>query len=309
MLGNTVQNVKAQYKWTAALTDDALMDVTAVADSVSAAGFQLDSVNIKGTYKKPGGNARVSVFQNSARDYAINADYAVYPDRKEIHFDQLQFRFDTTRWVSTHPGQLLWGQPGIEIENLELRNGQGGRIFADGKVPSEGAANLALKIDNFEVGDLMGLLQSDLPLRGLFSTDTKIVGTSEAPVFAGTASFIKAMYDSLAIPEVRTRFNYDQQKLVAQADATYEGRSVAVARGTVPINLAASGVTGPRLLDESSSIDITADSLPLDLSSRFTTAVSEVRGYAAGTAQIRGNIQKPKITGDVTLNSAEMIQL
>ena len=305
-LGNTVRKVQAQYKWTRALTDDALMDVSAVADSVSAAGFQLDSVNIKGTYKKPGGDARVSVFQNSARDYSLNAAYAVYPDRNELRFDKLRFRFDTTRWASVRPGALFWGQPGIEIQTLELANGKGGRIFADGKVPSEGVANLALKIDNFEVGDLMGLLQSDLALRGLFSTDTKITGTGEAPVIVGTASVLKAMYDSIPVPELRAGFNYDQRKLVAQADATYEGRPIAIARGTVPVNLATTGVTGSRLLDESSTVDITADSLPLDLASRFTNTVSEVRGYAIGNAQIRGKITEPKIAGDVKVASGEM---
>ena len=38
-----------------ALTDDALMDITAIADSVNAAGFQLDSVNIKGTVLEAAG--------------------------------------------------------------------------------------------------------------------------------------------------------------------------------------------------------------------------------------------------------------
>ncbi|MEO7359463.1 MAG: translocation/assembly module TamB domain-containing protein, partial [Gemmatimonadaceae bacterium] len=305
-LGNTVQRVQAQYKWTGALTDSALVDVSAVADSVNAAGFQLDSVNLKGTYKEPGGNALVSIYQNSARDYSVNTAYAVYPDRKEIHFEQLRLRFDTTLWTSTHSGALLWGQPGIEIEGLELTNGQGGRIYADGKVPSEGVANLALTIDNFEVGDLMGLLQSDLPLRGKFSTDTKITGSSAAPVMVGTANFVKAMYDSTAIPEVRTRFNYDARKLVATADATYDGHPIATARGTVPINLATTGVTGSRLLDEATTIDIKADSLPLELTSRFTDVVSNVRGYAIGNVEVRGKITEPKITGDMQLKTAEM---
>lgn len=305
-LGNTVQRAQAQYKWTAALTPDALIDVTASADTVVAAGFELDSVSVRGTYKKPGGSARVSVFQNTQRDYSLNAAYAIFPDRKELHFEDLRFRFDSTRWVSTRPGALLWGQPGIEVDNIDLTNGKGGRIFADGKVPSEGAANLALKIDNFEVGDLMGLLQSDVPLRGLFSIDTKVTGTSTAPIMAGTANVQKVIYDGIVAPEFSTKFNYDQQNLVAQADATYDGRSVATASGTVPINLATTGVTGSRLLDAPSSVDIKADSLPLDLASRFTDAVSEVRGFAVGNAEIRGPIKQPKISGDISLANAEM---
>lgn len=305
-LGNTVQRVQAQYKWTAAMTPDANAEIIASADTIVAAGFQLDSVSIRGNYKEPGGNARVSVFQNSSRDYALNAAYNIFPDRKEVRFEDLRFRFDSTRWASTRPGAVLWGQPGIEIDNLDLTNGKGGHIFADGKVPSEGVANLALKIDNFQVGDLMGLLQSDVPLRGLFSTDTKITGTSAAPVIVGTAKVAEVVYDSIVAPEVAMKFNYDQLKLVAQADATYDGRSVAKATGTVPINLATTGVTGSRLPDEPITAQITADSLPLDLASRFTDAVSEVRGYAKGNAEVRGTIKEPKINGNVELLNSEM---
>ncbi|MEO7999766.1 MAG: hypothetical protein ABI852_20100, partial [Gemmatimonadaceae bacterium] len=305
-LGNTVQSAQAQYKWTAARTPDALVDVKAGASSVVAAGFEMDSVNILGTYKEPGGNARVSVFQNSRRDYSVNANYALFPDRKELRFEDLKFRFDSTHWASTRAGALLWGQPGIEVENIDLTNGKGGHIFADGKVPSEGAANFALKIDNFEIADLTGLLQSDIPMSGLISVDTKVTGTSTAPVIVGTANVSKVTYDGMLAPELTTKFNYDQQKLVAQADATYEGRSVAKANGTVPVNLATTGVTGSRLLDAPSSVDIKADSLPLDLASRFTDAVSEVRGFAVGQAELRGTIKEPKISGDMSLANAEM---
>ena len=304
-LGNTVQRVQAQYKWTAAMTPEANAEIIASADTIVAAGFQLDSVSIRGNYKEPGGNARVTVFQNTNRDYALNAAYGIYPDRKEVRFEDLRFRFDSTNWASTRPGAVLWGQPGIEIDNLDLTNGKGGHLFADGKVPSEGAANLALKIENFQVGDLMGLLQSDVPLRGLFSTDTKITGTSAAPVIVGSAKVAEVVYDTIAAPEITAKFNYDQQKLVAQADATYDGRSIAKATGTVPVNLATTGVTGSRLLDGPVTAEVKADSLPLDLVSRFTNAISEVRGYAVGNAQVRGTINEPKVSGDMQLLNSE----
>lgn len=305
-MGNTVQNARANYKWIRALTDSSVAEVSAIADSVSAAGFLLDSVNARGTYQKPGGSARVSVFQNSQRDYGLNANYAIYPDRKELRFEDLRFRFDSTRWVSSRPGSVLWGQPGVEVENIELRNGKGGRIFADGKLPTEGTSNLTVQVANFEVGDLMGLLQSDLAIKGLLSVDAKVAGANTAPQITGSASVANATYGGTAVPEVRTQFNYDQQRLVAQADATYDGRSIATARGTVPVNLATSGVTGSRLLDAPSSIELKADSLPLDLVSKFTDVVTETKGFAVGTAALNGPIREPKLTGDLRLGNSEM---
>jgi autotransporter translocation and assembly factor TamB len=305
-LGNTVNRAKAYYVWNRALTPEANFDVRASIDSVSAAGFLLDSVALSGTYLKPGGNARVSIFQNSRRDYAMNAAYAIYPDRNELRFGDLRLRFDSTRWASAHPGALLWGQPGIEIDSLDLRNNVGGRIFANGKVPSAGVANLDVDIANFEVGDLMGLLQSDLALRGLLSTKMRVIGSSGAPLITGTASVAEATYGGTVIPDVAATFHYAEQKLTAKADATYVGRRIATATAMVPVNLAASGVTGPRLLDAPASADIEADSLPLDLASKFTDAVSEVRGYTTGSASLRGPITKPQITGDIVVADGGM---
>ena len=305
-LGNTVHRAKATYTWNGVMSDSALADVTASADSVSAAGFALDSVAAHVTYNKPGGKARIAVFQNSRREYAMRTAYAIFPDRQELHFDSLRFRFDTTRWASPHVGGISWGHPGITIDTLEMRNGLGGRIFANGKVPSDGTADLQVAIEKFEVGDLVGLLQSDLALRGMFSADAKFTGSGNAPIITGQANVVNATYGGTVVPEVTTKFDYVNEKLTALATALYLGRQVLTANGTVPINLATSGVTESRLIDGDASVDVKVDSLPLDLSARFTDAVTDVRGFAVGTAMLRGSIRKPKITGDLIVGDAAM---
>jgi autotransporter translocation and assembly factor TamB len=305
-LGNTVQKAALKYSWNGAMTDSALANVTANASAISASGFLLDSVAAHLTYAKPGGDARINIYQNTRRDYALNAKYALFPDSQQLTFDTLSFRFDSTRWATSRSGSVLWGKPGIELDSIDLRNNAGGRIFADGRLPTEGPSKLKLQITNFEVGDAMGLLESDLALRGLFSTDVAITGTSTAPVMVGKASLAKATFSGTDIPELQTTFNYGNQRLLAKADATYTGRQVAVADASVPINLATSGVTGSRLLDGESLINVKTDSLPLDLASKFTKAVTEVRGYAMGSAVITGPLSKPKIAGDLAVNDGAM---
>ncbi|MDQ6612845.1 MAG: hypothetical protein M3Y64_10460, partial [Gemmatimonadota bacterium] len=255
-LGNTVQRAALKYSWKGAMGDSALADVTASADSISAAGFVLDSLAAHITYNKPGGSARVAVFQNSQRDYALNTAYAIFPDRKELRFNDVRFRFDTTQWATTHAGGISWGNPGIQIDTLELRNGVGGRIFANGKVPTDGGGNLQLAIEKFEVGDLMGLLQSDLALRGLFSATANVTGSGTAPSISGTAKLENSTYGGTVVPDIDAKLAYASERLTTKADATYAGRQVLNANGTVPINLAISGVTGSRLIDGDASVDV-----------------------------------------------------
>ncbi|MEO7520796.1 MAG: translocation/assembly module TamB domain-containing protein, partial [Gemmatimonas sp.] len=296
--GSAVQRARANFEWLGALTDASAMSVNANADSVSASGFVLDSVEARATYHTPGGTASVTIYQNTQRDYAVRADYAIYTDRNEVLLNQLRLRFDTTVWTSSHPGIVRWGQPGLEVDSIDIRNRQNGHIFVDGRLPSEGPVNLRLLVDNFEVGDLAGLLQSDVAARGLLSLNTTVAGTMAAPTMRGEAGIVGAMYRGTVVPDVRTTFDYADVKLNARADATYVNKQLATANGMVPLNLALKGVTGSRVTDGPASVDFKADSVPLELASRFTDAISQIQGFARGTAELRGTLRKPDIQGD-----------
>ena len=299
VLGNSVRQARAQYEWLGALTDSASLSGMLSADTVSAAGFALDSVSVKATYRNPGGTAEVAVYQDSDRDYRIAADYALFADSSELLLNRMQMRFDSTQWVSTRASRVRWGQPGVAIDSIDLRSAEDGRIFVDGLLPTEGAANLDVVVRQFQLGDLLGLLQSDVEGRGLLSINTSLTGTTAAPVITGTAQIDDAMYAGAIVPNVRSRFDYADRELTARADATYFDRDIAVVTGTVPINLALEADTASRILDGPAVIDLELDSLPLDLASRFTDVVSQIEGYTTGEAALRGTLKEPELTGQL----------
>lgn len=305
VMGNSVRRARADYTWMGALTPEARITTDLSAHAVFASGFELDSVDVEGHYLKPGGTANVTIFQNNTRDYSIRADYALYPDRRELRFADLNMRFDTTRWASTGPGSVLWGQPGIEIERIELRNNAGGRIFADGRLPSEGPANLQLSIANLEIANVLGMVQSDIPARGLLTLDAKVTGTGASPVLAGTTSVREAQYKGTAAPDLAATFDYANTLLNAQVIGTDDGRELVTATGALPINLAMQGVTGSRLPDAPATIDLRADSLPLDLISRFTDVVAQTGGHIEGSGSLRGPIREPTLAGDLAIANAQ----
>ncbi len=298
VLGNSVRIARAKYTWLGALTDSAIASGEISGDTVSASGFALDSVSVKATYRAPGGSAEVAVFQDNTREYSVAANYALYADSSELLLNRVRMRFDTTLWASAREGAVRWGQPGIVIDSIDLRSGANGRLFVNGRVPTEGDANLDVVIERFQLGDLLGLLQSDVPGRGLLSVKSSVSGTGEAPVISGNASLTDAMYAGDTVPDIRTTFAYKDLQLTARADATYFGRQIARGDGVLPINLALRADTASRLLDAPVTANMTLDSLPLDLASRFTDAVSQIQGYAKGEASLRGTLKEPELTGD-----------
>ncbi len=308
-LGNRVQRVQAQYRWNGALTDSAQVALRVNADTVVAAGFALDSVVVRGDYRAPGGNAQVAIYQSSDRDYTMNAIYAIRPEQRELTLNDLRLRFDTTQWSALRPGTIRWGQPGIEIDSLDLRSNTNGRVFANGIVPTDGVADLHLIVQNFQMGDLLGLVQSDLEAQGVIGVETRITGSGRSPRITGTAAVTRGSYRGTAVPDLRSRYDYADRVMQVSAQLTDsargDARPSATATARLPLDLAFTGVEGSRLLDDAATGELRADSLPLDLLSRVTDALANVRGDASGQASLRGTLRKPDITGALALRNAQ----
>jgi translocation and assembly module TamB len=306
-LGNTVQRFSATYDWTNALTPQSHVDVDVAAAHVMAGGFNLDSVHSKVTYHKPQGTAEVTVVQNAKDIYSLNADYLLNKDRNEVHLNKMQLRFDSTVWASTGPSFIHWGTMGIDVQKLELRNQANGRIYVNGLIPRQGNANVELAVDNFQVADLIDLAQSDINARGLVSFDMRAIGTAENPTFSGSFGTQDFLYNGTAIPEVHGTLSYANQTLTTKADAILNGSpSIVHAEGTIPINLAFRGVTGPRIFkDRNIDLAIKADSLPLGLIPQFNTYVSSMSGRAVADFKLGGTLNHPELTGKFSLDSAK----
>src|SRR5204862_2853442 len=104
-------------------------------------------------------------------------------------------------------------------------------------------------IDNFQVGDLLDILQSDVQLQGLVSLHGNMQGTLAAPRFRGALGLVGGVYKGDTVPELHGTFGYASRALTAHLDMLRRGGApMATVTANLPVNLALSGVTGPRML-------------------------------------------------------------
>jgi autotransporter translocation and assembly factor TamB len=313
-LGSQVRRARVAYAGFDVGTPAATFAAAVAGDSLVAGGFTLDSVDVRATYRQaPGsaaqGTALASVYQDEGRSYSVRGDYGLYADRTELRFADLRLRFDTTVYRSTRPGAVRFGARGVEVDEVELVNGVGGRIAVDGRLPERGDADLRAQVENVEVADVLGLLESDVAFRGRASVDARLTGPLAAPVIAGTAALTNGNYNGTAVPDVAADLRYAAGRATATAQASVPGRRppagsdlsrpvprrrILVADAAVPVNLALRGAAGPRL-DSTAAVtaNVTLDSLPLDLASRFTDAIADAAGTALGTVRVRGTVAAP----------------
>ena len=305
--GNTVGSFTADYDWINARTPQSQVRVNAQARSVRAAGFALDSVGAKLTYQKPNGTVQLVVQQDNARTYSADAAFTLDKIRNALTLNTLKLQFDTSVWASTRAAALHWGQAGIDVENLELRNGVNGRIYVNGFIPKQGNANLDIAIDNLNVGDVIALTQSDINAKGLISLNVHASGTLDNPQFKGAFGATDLVFNGGAVPEVHGNVEYANQTLTGRAEAMRAGKpAFFIAEGTVPINLAITGVTGSRFpADRQIALNINADSLPLDLVPQFSDYLSNVKGRASGSFKVGGSLNRPKLSGQFALHEGQ----
>jgi translocation and assembly module TamB len=307
-LGSTVQKFRADYSWTNALTPQSRVKISANATELVTAGFHLDSVQATVNYQKPLGTVSLDVHQDTQNSYSANAEYVLNKDRSELRLNSLKLRFDTTVWASVRPSGIHWGPAGIDVDQLELRNNRTGRIFVNGLLPKQGSANFEVAVDNFAVEDLIALAQSDIDARGLVSFDVHASGTGADPTLSGAFGTQNLMYNGSAVPEVHGTLSYSSQTLTGRAEAMKPGETpFFIASGTIPINLAFTGVTGSRFpANRQIDLAIKADSLPLDLVPQVNTIVTNLRGHAVADFKVAGTLSHPELTGRLLLADAQL---
>ena len=305
--GNSVGSFVADYDWINARTPQSQVRISAQARAVNAAGFSLDSVGAKLTYQKPNGTAQMVVSQDNSRKYSADAQFTLNKVRNELRLNNLKLQFDTSVWASTRVAALHWGQAGVDVDSLELRNGATGRIFVNGLIPKQGSANLDVAVDNLNVGDVVALTQSSINAKGLVSFNVHTTGTLDNPQFKGAFGATGLLYNGTTLPALHGNVQYANQTLTGRAEAMRAGQPpFLVAEGTVPINLAGTGVTGSRFpANRQIALNITADSVPLDLMPQFSDYVSNVRGRASGSFKLGGSLDKPQLTGQFALHEGQ----
>lgn len=304
--GNAAQHVEAAYSWVDARTARSRLSVDLRGDTLSAFGFAFDSLAAQLSYTAPRGTVALRVRQAQERDYSLRGDFTVDRARSELRLADVLLRFDSTLWRSPHPATLRFGSAGVEVVNFELLSGPGRRIYANGLLPTKGRANFDLEVTDFAVENVAELLQSDLAVTGRLTLDAHVSGTAADPSIRGRVDFVRGTYGARPVPELHGTFAYADRQLTTNATASDStGRSLATVAGVLPIDLALSGVTGPRLLDRPLNVTLASDSLPLQLIPQLTDAVTDVAGQARANVRVAGTLRRPELRGDVTLRRAQ----
>ena len=131
------------------------------------------------------------------------------------------------------------------VDSLDLRAGEGRRVFAHGLIPSEGEADLRVQVSGFQIADATAMLQGDVEARGLVSLDAVMTGTAASPVITGTAGVTEGRYRDAELPVANAAFSYRDETLEAEATLARQQDSTVIASD---VSTASDAATVARLM-------------------------------------------------------------
>lgn len=309
--GASLRRARAEYALTDFGSDDADVTLDVGIDSPAVAGFAFDSADVgvryRGVRDRGQGTLDVGLFQDPSRDYRVASDFVLELDRRAMTFNELVLRFDTVRWTAPHSGAVSWAGSAITVDSLELESDTGeGRITVAGRIDDDASSDVRLSVQALPLAQIAALLQDTLTASGLLDLDTHMRGSTAAPELEGNIALRGASLEDRELPDLRAGFDYAAKLLRAEAELQENGRPLLSATARLPVNLAFTGVEGPRLVDEPLGIEAHADSLPLEALPSFTPSVSDVRGRVRGDVVVGGTWDAPVLNGGIDLDLASL---
>jgi autotransporter translocation and assembly factor TamB len=307
--GTDIGAGRAEVAWLGARTPAASFEFDLALDSIQRGSLAFDSLSAQVRHRPIDGHgaADLAIYKDEGHEARVRSRYDLTAERSEVRLDSLRLRLDDASWTLTEPGAVRWGGEGVEVDRIDLRENGGGRIYVDGRLPTQGTVDLEFVIEELEIGDLAALLPDTVDASGQLSVRATARGTLADPRFEGELSLVDLAYGSGKIPTLDASFDYADTDLAAHAEARDDEHwLLLVADGTFPVDLSLAGAVEDRLLDRPMRVDIRLDEFVLDSLPQFTEAVTGMRGTLEGAVAMRGTPLRPDVDGAIRLDNGAM---
>jgi translocation and assembly module TamB len=222
----------------------------------------------------------------------------------------MDLRLRDVHWTLAVPeARLAKTDAGVVVQNLRLeRSGAGtGFIEANGILPTEGTADLAIRAGGISLAELRQLAPTMPDVGGMLTLEASIVGPVEEPRLVLNAAVDSLTYGKFAADSVSVRGEYAARVFALDANLFLAGDTIVDAQARVPMNLALGGLV-PRfelLRDDPLSATVHAHELPLALVSAALPAYLENgEGTAVAQVEVTGTLNTPRVAGSAGVAGA-----
>lgn len=235
----------------------------------------------------------------------VQLSFARRADALDVTVDSAAIRFGDHSWALERPAQVVSDSTGTTVDTLILHDGGGRTAMVQGRFPVHGPLAATLSMDSLPLADVGRLAQTEAPLDGVGTLTATLSGVREQPRLDFSGRFTDARYGDFHLPAFTIAGRYADRRLGTTLELYRESKPVTSATLSIPIDLALAAVP-QRLLDDTLSGRILADSVDLGILQTISPQVRHAVGTASADIHIGGAWRHPTLTGRFLIHDGAM---
>ena len=306
--GNFARSLAGEYRF-GDLPDDARGSLRLELDSLRVGGVRLDTVrSVLDMRNRSSGSLGVAVASSDPLGSfrgATRASFARVGDSLMVALDSAALSVADAEWALSGPAHAVLDTNGVWLDSLVLRSSTGGMLALRGDFPERDSLRATFVADSVPLAHLGALVQSTDSLKGFASLSALLSGVRALPVLRVDGRFAGFRYGDLRFPIFTLHGDYHDRRLASELAVYRDGRTALEAEATIPVDLALARVER-RLLDDSLSGRVVADSVDLAIIQAIAPQFDDVRGAASTHLTIGGSWEHPYLSGNFRIRNGIM---
>lgn len=216
-----------------------------------------------------------------------------------INFDPSTIIINKNKWALTQGSELKVSKGKWFLQNLTLKHDEQ-TVLLNGVLSNEESDQLNILFKDFNLSSLNGITKPlGINMLGEMNGHLEINSLFKSPYFIANLQTSPIIYNQLPIGQLSLKANYDQNANVVHLDSKIEdGNKQITLAGTYNIK------------EENDKINLKASLQNTDLilfQPFLKSLVSNLHGKANAELEIKGDINKPKISGNASFNDATFV--
>jgi translocation and assembly module TamB len=284
-----------------------------VLESLVLAGVRVDTIGFQArlAQMKAGGGAglqfagtfNVGALSDNGPTFAVGGTISHLAGRTDVTVQSGSADLGTDVWRLAGAGTVRLDSTRITIDPLRMTNDQGGVFSLAGSIPDHDSVLVQLRADSIPVRDVATLLQVADTMSGWSSLHADITGTRDAPLAKADGAGVNLRYGSMVLDQVVVGANYANRRTDARLEVYRNGVQSLRASASLPMEFQ---LFSARLLDDSLSGAIRADSADFAIMEAFVPAISKAQGRLHVALDVGGTWHHPTLGGLVQMNNAQV---
>ncbi|MGB3618483.1 MAG: translocation/assembly module TamB domain-containing protein, partial [Catalinimonas sp.] len=232
---------------------------------------------------------------NSTNEARLEGSLAFKNNYSLLHFEPSHVRLLDREWLIDADNRItIWSLDSVRVAALNVSNGEQ-RLSADGVVSSRPTDSLAVRIKDFQLATLNGIITPELA--GQVEADVTLRAVAARPLITGEWLVRDFVYEGFPLERIYGTAEWEEaaQRLKVDVDVSNDDLRVVRVAGFV------------RPDDEENQLSLTArfDGASLHFLEAIVPDISEVEGDIAGSVRVLGTFADPFVLGSLSVRDGQ----